>query len=433
MDGESLKTEQVGQAPAGFGETNAFPFDPTDPVFRSDPYPTYDRIREERGVIPSAIGLLVLSRHADCVRLLHDPETSVDQRKSALFQAYIEAAGGENPFADREPSFLFLDPPDHTRLRGLVAHAFTPRRVRELGPFIEQVVDELLDRALAAGSMEVIEEFAYLVPVRVICELLGVPGEDHMTFRDWSRELARGLDPDFMIPQETRQRQMAAGEALQAYFEDLIERRRSDPGDDMLSALIAAEAPDPSGRRPIQENKLSHGELLSTLGLLLIAGHETTVNLIGNAILQLSRHPGEFARLHEDPSLSKSCVEETLRFDPPVQITGRLAMKDLDFDGNALGVGQQAICLIGAANRDPREFGETADDFDITRTPNNHVAFGAGIHFCLGAPLARLEGKIAIERFAQRVGSFELADEPSYREAFVLRGLDKLPIEIDRG
>ncbi len=402
-------------------EGNAFPFDPRDPVFRADPYPVYNSIREQQPVLKSPLGLLVLSRHKDCVTLLHHTQTSTDQRNSTLFQAYVQTLV-EDPFEGREPSFLFLDPPDHTRLRGLVSHAFTPRRVRDLGPRVQQIVDELVDAGLQKGEMEAIEELAYLVPVRVICELLGVPTVDHEIFKDWSRSLARGLDPDFMIPEDTRRQMMDASEALREYFEGLIVQRTSDPGDDMLSALIHAEQ---------EGDKLTHGELLATLGLLLIAGHETTVNLIGNGLLQFSRHPDQYAKLQKDPSLARSAVEETLRFDPPVQITGRIAMTDLTFDGHTLAPGSQGMCLLGAANRDPDEFGEAANVFDIERSPNNHVAFGAGIHFCLGAPLARLEAQTTFDTFARRIGPFELVEEPGYRENFVLRGLSKLPVAFN--
>jgi cytochrome P450 len=399
-------------------ESNAFPFDPRDPVFRADPYPTYNNLRETRPVLRSALGLLVLSRHRDCVALLHNPQTSTDQRNSELFKAYLQTLDFD-PFEAREPSFLFLDPPDHTRLRGLVSHAFTPRRVRDLGPRMQEIVDELIDARIGEKTMEVIEDLAYLVPVRVICELLGVPASDQAIFKEWSRDLARGLDPDFMIPADVRERQMKASEGLQEYFEGLIAERTRDPGEDMLSALIQAEQ---------EGEKLTHGELLSTLGLLLIAGHETTVNLIGNGFLQFSRYPDEYAKLKADPSLARSAVEEVLRFDPPVQITGRIAMTDLTFDGEVLQAGSQGICVLGAVNRDPEEFGPNADTLDITRSPNNHVAFGAGIHFCVGAPLARMEAQIALQTFARRIGDFELTEEPSYREAFVLRGLSKLPI-----
>jgi cytochrome P450 len=402
-------------------ETNAFPFDPRDPTFRTNPYPTYDALRESNPVLETQLGLLVLSRQRDCVELLHHPQTSTDQRNSTLFQAYLKTLDFD-PFEGREPSFLFLDPPDHTRLRGLVSHAFTPRRVRDLLPRVYEIVDQLLDAAVANGGMEAVEEFAYLVPVKVICLLLGVPEADNDQFKAWSRQLARGLDPDFMLDEPTREGMEKASLALQSYFEELIAERTRKSGDDMLSALIEAE----------QEGaKLTHGELLSTLGLLLIAGHETTVNLIGNGLLQFSRHTKEFARLREDPAgLKKGAVEEVLRFDPPVQITGRIAMTELTFDGHTLEPGSQGLCVIGGANRDRDEFGPTAGEFDITRANNNHVSFGAGIHFCIGAPLARMEAQVAFERFATRVASFELTGEPEYREAFVLRGLHKLPMIV---
>jgi cytochrome P450 len=419
---------ETQSAPGFVAETaGTFPFDPTDPAFRTDPYPVYNALRENSPVLKLPLGLLVLSRHKDCVSLLHSPHGSTDQRNSAMFQAYLEA-GGENPFGDREPSFLVLDPPDHTRLRGLVQHAFTPRRVREMTPRIQQIVDDLIDVALEQGSFEAIDEFAYLVPVKVICELLGVPPEDHEVFRENSRILTRGLDPDFMVSAEDRQKMLAASKVMDDYFEELIADRTRNPGDDMLSALIQVEQ---------QGDKLTHQELRTTLGLLLIAGHETTVNLIGNGILQFSRHPDEYRKLREDPSLARGAVEETLRFDPPVQVTGRIAMTPLEFGADigspqTLDKGEQAICLIGAVNRDSAEFGDDAQTFDISRKPGNHIAFGGGIHFCLGAPLARLEAQIAFETFSRRIGAFRLAGEPAYREHFVLRGMSTCPVEIGK-
>ncbi len=412
-------TERDAAAPAAWmNETNAFPFDPRDPTFRANPYPTYDALRESNPVLETQLGLLVLSRQKDCVSLLHHPQTSTDQRNSTLFQAYLKTLDFD-PFEGREPSFLFLDPPDHTRLRGLVSHAFTPRRVRDLLPQVHRIVDELLDAALANGGMEAVEEFAYLVPVKVICLLLGVPEAENDQFKAWSRQLAGALDPDFMLDDGTRKAMEVSSLSLQQYFEGLIGERSKAPGDDMLSAMIQAEQ---------EGEKLTHGELLSTLGLLLIAGHETTVNLIGNGLLQFSRHPDQYAKLTADPSLKKGAVEEVLRFDPPVQITGRIATTELEFDGHTLAPGSQGLCVIGGANRDPDEFGPNADDFDIARSNNNHVSFGAGIHFCIGAPLARMEAQVAFERFAERVEAFRLTEEPTYREAFVLRGLHKLPI-----
>jgi cytochrome P450 len=352
--------------------------------------------------------------------VLHHPQTSNDQRNSSLFSTYVEATG-QRDYGDREPSFLFLDPPDHTRLRGLVSHAFTPRRVRDLTPLIEEFVGGLIDSKLPSGEMEIVEDLAYPLPVRVICELLGVPHSDEAVFRDWAHDLARALDPDFMIPPDVQKRQEAGFEALRNYFENLIAERTKQPGDDMLSALIEAEQAG---------DKLTHEELLSTLGLLLIAGFETTVNLIGNSVLQLGRHPDQYARLVADPALARSTIEEVLRFDPPVQITGRISMTDIVVDDHAISKGEQALCVIGAANRDPEEFGDDAEVFDITRAnAANHVSFGAGIHFCVGAPLARLESTIAIRTLAEKIPHFKIAvDQPVYKENFVLRGLQSLPI-----
>jgi cytochrome P450 len=402
---------------------NAFPFDPRDPVFRANPYPAYNALRDANPVLVTPFGVTVLSKHADCVMVLHHPQTSNDQRNSALFQAYVKSTGMADPFEGREPSFLFLDPPDHTRLRGLVSHAFTPRRVRDLTPLIEEFVADLIDDKLASGGMEIVEDLAYPLPVRVICELLGVPHADEKIFKDWAHDLARALDPDFMIPDDVRKRQEEGFASLRAYFESLVAERRKKPGDDMLTALIHAEEGGDS---------LTHEELLSTLGLLLIAGFETTVNLIGNSVLQLGRHPDQYAKLVADPSLARSTIEEVLRFDPPVQISGRISMTDIVVRGHTIEKGSQAITVLGAANRDPDEFGPTAQGFDITR-PNaaNHVSFGAGIHYCLGAPLARLESTIAVRTLAQKVPSYVLAvDDPVYKENFVLRGLQSLPIRF---
>ena len=267
--------------------------------------------------------------------------------------------------------------------------------------------------------MEVIEDLAYPLPVQIISELLGVPHEDHETFKGWSKELARALDPDFAAPLDVVERREQAGKAFTAYFRDLIAERRSQPRDDLLSALIAAED---------EGHKLSEPELLSTLILLLVAGHETTVNLIGNGVLALCRNPGQFARLREDPALARTAVEEVLRYDPPVQFTARVALEDIDVDGTTMAKGNQAILLLAAGNRDPEQFPDP-DHFDVGRQENRHLAFGLGAHFCLGAPLARVEGQVALEALARRVTELELAVEaPEYKENIVLRGLAALPV-----
>jgi unspecific monooxygenase len=314
---------------------------------------------------------------------------------------------------------LDRDPPDHTRLRGLVSKAFTPRVVEGLRPRVQQIVDGLLDQNAARGSMELIEDFAYPLPVTVICEMLGVPVEDHETFKGWSREMARSLDPEEFLPQDVVERRQRAIESFSEYFSRLIEERRARPRDDLLSALIAAEEAG---------DKLTGPELLAICILLLVAGHETTVNLIGNGTLALLRHPEQLQKLRDDPSLARSAVEEFLRYDPPVQFTGRVALADMEIGGHVLSKGQQAMLLLASANRDPEVFAEP-DRLDITRRENRHLSFGHGIHFCLGAPLARVEGEIAFSGLVRRFEGLHLLTEaPEYKENIVLRGLASLPV-----
>jgi len=397
-------------------------FNPFDPEFRKDPYPTYRRLLAEDPVQESPFGGLVLSRYADCTALLRDSRASSDFRKSEAFRQQAVAQGLDyGALLEENRSFLFLDPPDHTRLRGLVNKAFTPRVIEGLRPRIAQIVGELLDAALKRGEMDVMEDFAYPLPVQIICDMLGVPVEDNARFRVWTSEAARSLDPDFALPQEEIERRQRTFDAFREYFEDLIAKRRADPKDDLISALIAVED---------EGSRLSHEELISTCILILIAGHETTVNLIGNGTLQLLRHRDQFELLRERPSLIKTAVEEVLRFDPPVQLSGRLALEDMPFADKVLKKGEQAVILIGAANHDPAQFPDP-QRLDITREDNRHIAFGMGIHFCLGAPLARVEGQIALGELSRRLDGLELATEdPPYKENLVLRGLASLPVRF---
>jgi cytochrome P450 len=397
-------------------------FNPFDPEFRKNPYPTYHRLLIEDPVQQSPLGGLILSRYADCVSLLRDPRASSDFRKSDAFRDQVAAQGLDYDvlLAENRP-FLFLDPPDHTRLRSLVTKAFTPRVVEGLRPRIAQIVNDLLDTALERGQMDVMEDFAYPLPVTIICDMLGVPVEDNVRFREWTKEAARSLDPEELLPPDEAAARQRTFDAFQAYFEDLVAKRRAAPKEDLLSALIAAED---------EGKKLTKEELISTCILLLIAGHETTVNLIGNGTLQLLRHPDQLRLLRDDPSLVRTAVEELLRFDPPVQLTARLALEDLEFGGKILKKGQQATMLIGAANRDPAQFADP-QRLDITREDNRHLAFGMGIHFCMGAPLARVEGQIALSELTRRLKNIELTvDEPPYKENLVLRGLAALPVRF---
>jgi len=281
-------------------------------------------------------------------------------------------------------------------------------------------VDDLITRAEAVGRMDLIEEFAYPIPVNVICEMLGVPIEDHERFKGWSLDIARGLDSVWLPPEsEIPKRSGAARHAIVDYMRGLIAERRASPLGDLLSALIAAEEAG---------DKLSEDELIATCILLLIAGHETTVNLIGNGTLALLRHPEELRRLRETPGLITSAVEELLRYDGPVQRTARITSTEVTIGGRTIGKGEMVMPFIGAADRDPSQFSDP-DPLDLGRTDNRHIAFGWGIHFCLGAPLARVEGQIAIDTLVRRLPRLTLVDdEPEYRQSLTLRGLKALPV-----
>jgi cytochrome P450 len=398
-------------------------FNPFDPGFRIDPYPVYRRLREESPVHQTAPGVWLLSRYADCAALLRDPRASSDARNSAEYQVLMrnQEESGAQGFDLEGRSFLFLDPPDHTRLRGLVSKAFTPRVVELLRPRIQQIVDELLDAAAANDRMEVIEALAYPLPVQVISEMLGVPREDSEVFKGWSRVLAQGLDPTPAMDPEQQARLIEASTAFTDYFRVLIAKRRRDPADDLLSALIAVEE---------RGDTLTEPELLSTCILILIAGHETTVNLIGNGLLSLLRDPAAMSRFRDDPSVKRTAIDELLRYDPPVQLTSRILLDDYEVDGTVIRKGESAVLLLASANRDAAEF-DQPDTLDLARANNRHLAFGYGIHYCLGAPLARVEGEIALSSLARRFpGMTLITTTPPYKANIVLRGLAELPVAL---
>ena len=391
-------------------------FNPLLPEFHADPYPFYRRLREEDPVHQSPLGIWVLTRYDDTVMVLRDPRFG-REGMAELMEARL-GAGSVRPANTRD--MLFRDPPDHTRLRALVSRAFTPRVVEAMRPHIQEIVDGLLDRVEGARGMDVIEDLAYPLPVTVICEMLGVPTADQDVFKQWSADIARSLDAAILpAGSEVITRGQEAGDALREYFRSLIAVRRKRPLPDLLSALIAAEE---------QGDKLSEPELVATCSLLLIAGHETTVNLIGNGVLALLRHPAELRALADDPALIQTGVEELLRFDGPVQRTGRMTMADVEIDGKPIPKGSIVAAVIGAANRDPAHFPDP-DRLDVSRRENRHIAFGFGIHFCLGAPLARIEGQVAIGTLLRRMPSLKLvSDTPEWRESSVLRGLKTLQV-----
>jgi pimeloyl-[acyl-carrier protein] synthase len=391
-------------------------FNPMDPEFIEDPYPTYHLLRSEEPVHHNPLGFWVLTRYDDVVAALRDPRLVKEP-----IAAFVAARTGA-PAPAGGLSMLDRDPPDHTRLRGLVNKAFTPRVVEKLRPDIQDIVDSLLAKVQDTHSMDLMEEFAFPIPVIVICQMLGVPVEDRERFKKWGLDIARGLD-SIMLPPDSDvvRRSTQARQELAEYFRQLIAQRRRSPREDLLSGLIAAEEAG---------DKLSETELLATCVLLLVAGHETTVNLIGNGTLALLRHPEQLRRLREEPGLIGSAIEELLRYDGPVQRTARIPSEDITIAGSTIPKGDMVLPFIGAADRDPAQFPDP-DRLDLGRTDNRHIAFGWGIHFCIGAPLARVEGQIAISSLVRKLPKLALATEkPEHRLSLTLRGLKTLPVSF---
>lgn len=391
-------------------------FDTSLPAFHADPYPFYHRLREADPVHESAQGFWVLTRLTDCVMALRDPRFDHAAMVATLDAVY---GGPDDPnYVPR--AMVFEDPPNHTRLRSLVNHAFTPRVTEGLRPRIHTIVNELIDRVQPTGQMEVIGDLAYTLAVTVVSELLGVPKDDQGTVKQWSADIARSLDAiDLVTDEEITRRGRASRLAMAAYFRALLPERRKSPRADLLSLLIAAES---------QGDKLSEGELLVMCVLLYVAGHETSVNLIGNGMLALLRHPEQLARWRAEPTLGMSAIEELLRYTSPVARAQRVTNTDVDIGGRVIPNGAKVVVLIAAANRDPAHFPEP-DRLDLGRTDNHHMAFGYGIHFCLGAPLARLEGRIALETLINRLPRLALAGpEPEWRASQMFRGLAALPV-----
>ena len=366
------------------------------PAFREDPYPFYERVR---GTAP----------------MLRHPRLSTDEQQHATTKA------GRAPDPNRARSLLFMDPPDHTRLRGLVARAFTPRRIEDLRTATEGITAELID-AMAAerGTVDLIEAFAYPLPVRVICTLLGVPARDEAIFTNWSRGIARSLDPSILRSPQVEAAIVEARQGLSTYIGERLAERRRKPGDDLLSALAAVD---------VDGDSITAREIVSLAQLLLVAGHETTVNLIGNGALALLRAPDQLALLRLRPELAGPAVDEFLRFDGPVQISQRVAMEDLDLFGHKVRKGDEILLILGAANRDPAAFAEP-HRLDVTRDARKHVAFGGGIHHCLGAALARMEAAIAFKALLDAFPTMELAAPPTRRPTFTLRGLETLLVAL---
>jgi cytochrome P450 len=403
-------------------------FDPRDPRFVTDPYPLYAELRERAPIHRNPLGFRVFMRHGDAQAILKDRRFSSDARSHVdldlLSPEAVKGFQGREGVAEElgeMAPFLFRDPPDHTRLRGLVAKAFTPRGVESLRPRVEQIARSLIDRACKAGQVDLVDALAYPLPVQVISEMLGIPEEDRHLFREWSDVLARGLDPDFLLPEEFVDRRLASLMAFVVYFSGLIEERRRSPGDDLVSKLVQVEE---------QGDTLSHGELLSTLILLLVAGHETTVNLLSGGALALLQNPDQLALFRKDPSIERNAIEELLRFVSPVQWTGRVSTEEVELAGERIVPGEFVLMIIGSANRDPAVF-DDPESLDLQRREVNHLGFGFGIHHCLGAPLARLEASVTLPMLFRSCEVELVDDRPHYKENIVLRGLAKLPVRIE--
>lgn len=392
-----------------------------DPSARANPYPLYEQIREHGPLHMPDSRLTVFSSFADCDEVLRHPASASDSMKSSVVQEQIAQGAEMRPLGP--PGFLFLDPPDHTRLRGLVSKAFVPRVVNALEPDITALVDGLLDAIERRGSFDVIADLAYPLPVAVICRLLGVPIEDEPEFSRASALLAQGLDPFSTLNSEDPERaekRQEAGRWLREYLRGLIDVRRGAFREDLISGLIAAEEGG---------DQLTEEEIVATCNLLLIAGHETTVNLIANAMLAMLREPSLWRALASDPSRAGAVVEETMRYDPPVQLVMRIASEDMTIGSVDIPKGDSMLLLIAASHRDPA-VAERPGEFDPDRATIRHLGFGKGRHFCLGAPLARLEATAVLSAVTARFPNARIAGEAVYKPNLTLRGLASLPVTV---
>ena len=397
---------------------------PFDPAFKANPYPTYAELRStapiHRVTLPHGRGVWQVTRYEDVLAVFKD-ERFVKEWRMALAPDQLAHIPRIPPVMEPlSKNMLETDPPDHERLRALVSKAFTPRLVARMRPRIQTIADSLLDAVEDKGEMDLIDDYAFPLPITVIAELLGVPSEDRNEFRAWTDAAVSGDGTaeyleTVLIPHM---------QAFSDYLLGMFDEKRENPKDDLISALVR---PEEAGER------LSEDELLGMVFLLLVAGHETTVNLIGNGTLALLQHPDQLEKLRNDPSLIKSAIEELLRYDGPLETSPeRFAREDIAIGGTVIPRGEMVRVVIAAADRDPERFPDP-DALDIARTDNRHLAFGKGIHHCLGAPLARMEGQIAIDTLLRRMPGLRLQEPPesmSWRPGIVMRGLRGLSVEF---
>lgn len=419
-------------------------FNPFEPGYQDDPYAQYARLREYEPVHHTAIGPWLLTDYSESERLLRDPSLSIEFDSSDTARSAKDGGGqvadgnsenGESPaplsysypqivkqlgLRERVLVLHSIDPPEHTRLSRLIGKVFNPTRLEQLQPRAEAIVDDLLADAVAGGTMDVIHELAFPLPVQVISEMLGIPEEDCAQLSEWSHRLGATLDP--VLPPEEVAAAAAATVAMVEYMTEAIAQRRAEPRDDLLTALTQVRD---------DGEALSDDEILDNAIFLYAAGHETTVNLIGNGLLALLRNPEQFERLRANPELTPNAVEECLRYDSPVQFTRRITTADVELGGRLVPAGAIVLVCLGAANRDPGFWGPTADRLDIERHgARRHLSFGHGVHRCLGAALGRVEAQAALATLVRRFPNLTLAGEPQRNNRIVLRGVDTLPVSL---
>jgi cytochrome P450 len=395
-------------------------FNPRDPAFIANPYPFYSQLRALMPVWKDPTGRIILTRYDDANMLVRDRRFGkFFSDPEALLRRFGPTAMQEPAVVELSHMMLTQDPPDHSRLRGLVTKVFTARKMEDMRPFIQRLTDRLLDKVERQGEMDAIRDLAFPLPMLVICELLGIPEEDRGNFVNGSASGGVLLNP--VVPtREELDRANQGTRNSEIYFEKLFELRRKEPRDDLLTLLVQAEEAG---------DRLTPEELRANTTLLFGAGHETTVNLIGNGLWSLHKNPSQWAAIRDDPPLIPNAVEEILRYESPVQMVARMASEPVDFGGAAIEPGTPIIALLGAANRDPAEYADP-DRMDVTRERLKPLSFGGGIHFCIGAQLARIEAEVVFSTLLRRMPNMKLAEPntPKWRESFTLRGLTTLPV-----
>ena len=395
----------------------------TSEAFNENPYPVYHEVRAAAPVYWSdAWGCWMLTRYQDITWTLQDYQTFTSLgRLTATMELPEPLWEKVEPLVRHYSQGLInVDPPDHTRMRKLVHMAFTPRAIRRMEAYVQDIVERLIDGQIERGAMDVIWDFSYPLPVTVIATMMGIPVEDHAKFKAWSREIVGFMATPKPSPEVLLKSQDALL-AMQQYFRDIYAKRRQKPEDDLITGLVQAE---------LEGDKLSEEEMVSSCVTILIGGHETTTYLIANGMYALLKHPAEFRRLRDNLDLAESATEEFLRYEGPFQRNRRIATRQVQIDGATIEKGQLIVQFLGAANRDPAQFPDP-DRLDITRSPNKHLAFGYGPHFCLGAPLARLEAPVAFRGLLRRLKNMRLAQDNLEWNSALFRGLKSLPIEFE--